>query len=384
MSRSLKGRVVVVTGASGGVGRALVRELARRGAHIGLLARGREGLEGARAEVERLGGRAVVCQVDVASADEVEAAASTVEHALGPIEIWVNDTMVSMYSRFMDMEPDEFEHIVEVTLLGFVNGTRAALRRMIPRDRGVIIQVGSALAYRSIPLQSGYCASKHGILGFTESLRCELIHDGINVRVSMVDLPGVNTTQFTWTKNKMPYEPRPTGTIYQPELAAEAILFAIENERRQVFLGYPTYEAVLGESVIPGALDRYLAHAAWEGAFLREPADPDKPDNFWQPVPRDLGAHGPFDDRSVSRSPLLWATRHRNGLLALGTVAVAGLAMAFFARGAARSSPPRGRLSPGPTGNGGQLGPTGDSEHARLVAESGDRRRPPAPPVARR
>jgi hypothetical protein len=232
----------------------------------------------------------------------------------------------------MDMEADEFKHIVEVTFLGQVYGTKAALRRMIPRNRGVIIQVGSALAYRSIPLQSAYCASKHGIEGFTESIRSELMHDDINVRISMVNLPGVNTTQFTWTKNKMPNKPRPTGTIYQPELAAEAIVFAIENERRQVFLGYPTLEAVIGEKFIPGVLDKYLAHAAWEGAFLPEPANPDKEDNFWKPVPRDLGSHGPFDAQSTNHSLQLWATRHRNGLLALAGAGLAALGLGLLTR----------------------------------------------------
>jgi short-subunit dehydrogenase len=327
---SMRDKVVVITGASGGVGRCVARLLARKGARLGLLARGRDGLEGARREVEQLGGQAVVCSADVSNADQVEAAAQAVEEHFGPIDVWVNNAMVSMYSPFTDMTPAEFRHVVEVTLLGQVYGTHAALRRMIPRNAGVIISVGSALAYRSIPLQSAYCASKHGIEGFVESIRCELIHDNINVRVSMVHLPGVNTTQFSWTKNKMPNKVRPTGPIYQPELAADAILFAIENERRQVFLGYPTVEAVVGEKLIPGFLDKYLAHAAWEGAMLPEPADPNHHDNFWEPVPGDQGAHGPFDDQAHTVCPQLWLTQHRNALLAAGTAALAGAGLAWW------------------------------------------------------
>jgi short-subunit dehydrogenase len=292
------------------------------------LARGEEALEATKREVEALGGRAFLHKTDVADAAQVEAAAQGVEQALGPIDVWVNNAMVSMYAPLDMMEPSEFKHIVEVTLLGVVYGTQVALKRMIPRDQGVIIQVGSALAYRSIPLQSAYCASKHGIEGFTESVRSELYHGNSKVRISMVNLPGVNTTQFLWTKNKMGQRPRPTGTIYQPELAAQAILFAIEHTRRQVFLGYPTVEAVVGEKFAPGLLDKYLAHAAWEGALLPEPSNPEQPDNFWQPLPGDHGAHGPFDAVAEDHSLQLWATKHRNGLLAatLSGVAVAGLA----------------------------------------------------------
>jgi short-subunit dehydrogenase len=328
---SLRDKVVVVTGGSGGVGRCVARLLGGMGAKLGLLARGADGLDGARREVEALGGRAVTCVADVSNSDQVEDADQAVERQLGPIDVWVNNAMVSMYSPFMKMSPDEFRHIVEVTFLGQVYGTQAALRRMIPRDRGVIISVGSALAYRSIPLQSAYCASKHAVEGFVESVRSELFHDKVNVRISMVHLPGVNTTQFTWTKNRMPHKVRPTGPIYQPELAAQAILLAIRDERRQVFLGMPTLEAVVGEKFIPGLLDKYLAHAAWEGAMLPQPADPNHRDNFWEPVPGDQGAHGPFDDQAHSVSPQLWMTRHRNGLLALAGAAVAGAGVAWWA-----------------------------------------------------
>ncbi len=218
-----------------------------------------------------------------------------------------------------------------MTFLGNVHGTRCALEQMMPRNRGVIIQVGSALAFRSIPLQSAYCASKHAIQGFTESIRSELIHQKSHVRVSVVNMPALNTTQFTWTKNKMPHKPRPTGTIFQPEVAADAILFAAENNRREVMVGYTTVEATLGEKVIPGMLDHYLAKAAWDGAMLPEPADPDKPDNFWEPLPGDHGSHGAFDNVARSFSIQLWATKHRKSLLGgllLGVAALAGFLLA--------------------------------------------------------
>jgi len=313
--------VVVVTGASGGVGRATVRKLGVRGASVALLARGREGLEGAKHDVEQAGGKALVLPTDVSKADEVEAAAQATERELGPIDLWVNNAMVSMYSPFMKMTPEEFRHIVDVTFLGNVHGTHSALQRMIPRNSGVIIQVGSALAFRSIPLQSAYCASKHAIQGFTESIRSELIHQGSDVRVSVVNMPALNTTQFVWTKNKMPRKARPTGTIFQPEVAAEAILFTAEHKRREVMVGYTTSEATLGEKIIPGLLDKYLATAAWEGSLLPEKNDGSQPDNFWEPVNRDLGSHGPFDRKSLQFSPQLWATENRgwlSGLLLAG------------------------------------------------------------------
>ena len=238
--------VAVVTGASGGVGRATVRMLGDRGAKVVLLARGRDGLEGAKGDVESRGGRALAVPTDVSQFDQVQAAADAAEREFGPIDLWINNAMVSMYSPFMKMLPEEFRHIVEVTFLGNVYGTKCALQRMMPRDRGVIIQVGSALAFRSIPLQSAYCASKHAIQGFTESIRSELIHQKSNVRVSVVNMPALNTTQFVWTKNKMPHKARPTGTIFQPEVAAEAILFAAEHNRREIMVGYTTVEATLG------------------------------------------------------------------------------------------------------------------------------------------
>jgi short-subunit dehydrogenase len=329
--------VAVVTGASGGVGRATVRRLARRGARIALLARGREGLEGAKRDVEECGGTALVIPTDVSKFEQVQGAAEAAERELGPIDLWINNAMVSMYSPFMKMTPEEFRHIVDVTFLGNVYGTQCALERMIPRNRGVIIQIGSALAFRSIPLQSAYCASKHAIQGFTESIRSELIHQGIDVRVAVVNMPALNTTQFVWTRNKMPHKARPTGTIFQPEVAAEAIIFSVEHDRRELMVGYTTVEATLGEKVIPGLLDRYLAKAAWEGSMLPAAADPDQPDNFWEPVRRDLGAHGPFDRLARRFSIQLWATKNRAPLVA-GLLATGVGLSALLLRGRASSN----------------------------------------------
>lgn len=327
MTRITRDTVVVITGASGGVGRATARACAARGARVALLARGVDGLDATKREVEALGGKALAIPTDVSRYEQVEAAAGQAEREFGPIEVWINNAMVSMYSPFMRMTPEEFAHVVNVTFLGAVHGTRCALARMSARDHGVIVQVGSALAFRSIPLQSAYCASKHAIQGFIEALRCELIHEKSRVKLSVVNMPALNTTQFTWTKNKMPNKARPTGTIYQPEVAAEALLFAAENAPRELMVGYTTLEATLGEKLIPGLLDRYLAKAAWDGAMLPEPADPSAPDNFWKPVPGDHGSHGHFDLLSTGSSPLLWARKRRKQLLG-------GLMLASIACGA--------------------------------------------------
>jgi short-subunit dehydrogenase len=318
--------VVVITGASGGVGRATARLLATRGAKIALLARGKDGLEGAKRDVESRGGQAIIIPTDVSNFDQVQAAADQAERAFGPVDVWVNNAMVSMYSPFMKMTPAEFRHIVEVTFLGQVYGTHCALQRMKQRDQGVIVHVGSALAFRSIPLQSAYCASKHAIQGFTESIRSELIHEKSNVRITVVNMPALNTTQFTWTKNNMPHKARPTGTIFQPEVAADAILFAAENDRREIMVGYTTVEATLGEKVIPGLLDHYLAKAAWNGAMLPEPNNPDSPNNFWEPLAGDHGSHGKFDKLARGYSVQLWATKNRGAVL--GGLALAGIGAA--------------------------------------------------------
>ena len=317
--------IAVVTGASGGVGRATARLLGARGATVALLARGKAGLDAAASEIESRGGKALAIPTDVSQFAQVQTAADRIERELGKIALWINNAMVSMYSPFSRILPQEFKHIVEVTFLGTVYGTQCALKVMVPRDRGVIIQVGSALAFRSIPLQSAYCASKHGIQGFSESLRSELIHQKSHVRISLVNMPALNTTQFVWTKNKMPHRARPTGRIFQPEVAADAIMFTAEHDRREVMVGYTTVEATLGEKIIPGALDHYLATAAWEGSMLPEPADPSKPDNFWKPVPGDHGARGPFNKDAWRFSPELWASKHRAALLGGLAGAVAGV-----------------------------------------------------------
>lgn len=328
-SDRINGRVVVVTGASGGVGRAVAHALARKGCYVALLARGNEALEVTAREVKELGGQAIAIPTDVADAEAIEAAAQRTEVEFGPIDVWINNAMVSMYAPFWEIGPEEYEHITDVTYHGQVYGTMAALRRMRPRNRGTIVQVGSALAQRSIPLQSAYCGAKHAVAGFTESIRSELIHDKSNVYITIVHLPGVNTTQFEWTKNRMPHKPRPTGPIFQPEVAADGIIFAAEHPwRKKLIVGFPAWQAIVGEKFIPGPLDHYLAHAAWEGSQLPEPSDPDKRDNFWQPVPGDRGFHGPFDNQSKNSSVQLWATKHRKSLLAAVTGLGVGMALA--------------------------------------------------------
>ena len=253
-----KPQVVVITGASAGVGRATVREFAKHVASIGLIARGLDGLNGAKREVEQAGGRALVVPTDVANAEQVESAAEQIERELGPIDVWVNNAMTSVFSPVKETTPEEYKRVTEVTYLGCVYGTLAAVKRMLPRDRGVIVQVGSALAYRSIPLQSAYCAAKHAIAGFTDSLHCELFHDRSNVRVTMVDMPALNTPQFSWVKSRLKNKPQPVPPIFQPEVAAQAIYYASQHPRRQFFVGSPTVFAIQGQTFIPGILDRYL------------------------------------------------------------------------------------------------------------------------------
>ncbi len=326
--------VVVITGASAGVGRATAREFARRGAHLGLLARGIDSLEAARKEVEGYGGRAVVVPTEVADPDQVEDAASLVESELGPVTIWVNNAMTTVFAPFKELTPQEFKRVTEVTYLGVVYGTMAALRRMLPRNRGTIVQVGSALAYRAIPLQSAYCGAKHAIKGFTDSLRTELMHDGSNIHVTMVQLPALNTPQFSWCRSKMPRHPQPVPPIYQPEVAARAIVWAAHHLPRELYVGAPTAGAIVGTQISPSISDRYLALTGYQSQMTNEPVDPHRPDNLFAPLPGDYGAHGIFDRQARPSSRHLWATTHGLGLLAntLALLANAAKAVSQLAR----------------------------------------------------
>ncbi|HOC18247.1 MAG TPA: SDR family oxidoreductase [Vicinamibacterales bacterium] len=325
--------VVVVTGASAGVGRATARLFGRRGARVGLLARGRDGLEAARREVEEAGGTALVLPTDVADASRVERAAERIEGELGPIDVWVNNAMVSVFSPVKEMTPEEYRRVTEVTYLGVVHGTLAALRRMLPRDRGTIVQVGSALAYRGIPLQSAYCAAKHAVQGFCDSLWSELLHDGSRVHLTMVQLPALNTPQFSWVKSRLPRRPQPVPPIYQPELAAEAISYASRAGRREIYFGWPTIQAIVGNKLAAWYADRYLARNGYESQQYDGEIDPDRPHNLWDPLPGDHGAHGDFDDRSTGSSPQLWLNMRRDWVVA----AAASLALFLAAGRAARA-----------------------------------------------
>jgi NAD(P)-dependent dehydrogenase (short-subunit alcohol dehydrogenase family) len=321
-----RSEVVVVTGAGAGLGRAIAAAFARRGASVGLVSRSRERLEDAKHEVEQLGGRALILPADVADPEAVEAVAARAEAELGPIDVWVNNAMTTVFSPVKEMTADDYKRVTEVTYLGFVYGTQAALRRMLPRDRGTIVQVGSALAYRSIPLQSAYCAAKHAMVGFTDSLRSELIHDGSHVRVSVVHMPALNTPQFSWCKSRMPRKAQPVPPIFQPEVGAEAVYWAAHHHRRELLVGWPTIQAVWGQKAIPGLLDRYLAKMAWDGQMYDGTRDPGAPVDLYEPVPGHQGAHGSFDERASDHSPALWAVTHR-GLVAAG---VGGLVAAAY------------------------------------------------------
>ena len=320
--------VVVITGASAGVGRATVRRFARDRARIGLIARGHDGLEAARREVEALGGEALLLPCDVADADAVDRAAALVEERFGPIDIWINNAMASVFSPVREIPASEFRRVTEVTYLGVVHGTLAALRRMLTRDRGVIVQVGSALAYRGIPMQAPYCAAKHAVQGFMDSLRAELLHDGSHVDVTMVQLPALNTPQFNWVKSRLPRRAQPVPPIYQPEVAADAIAYAARNPRREFWVGLPTVIAIAGNRLAPGLADRYLARTGVDSQMTDEPENPNRPDNLWAPVPGDAGAHGRFDARASASSLEVQIMKRRPsfaglGLLALGVVMAA-------------------------------------------------------------
>ncbi len=316
--------VVVITGAGAGVGRATARAFASRGYDVGLIARDATRLAAAADKVEALDRRALVLPLDVADADAVEAAADRVERELGQIDVWVNGAMTSALGPVDQLASEEVRRVTDVTYLGTVYGTQAALRRMRLRDRGVIVQIGSGLAYRSVPLQSAYCGAKSAARGFTDSLRCELLHDGSNVRVTMVHLAAVNTPQFTWVRSRLPRAMQPLPPVYQPELAAEAIVWVAEHPRRELLVGWPTVLGVLGQRLVPGLMDRYLANRAWEGQMSDDPARPGTPDNLQEPVAADVGAHGAFDDMASEASPLLWADMHRE-IVAGAAVGVAAL-----------------------------------------------------------
>jgi len=326
---------IALTGASAGVGRALARRFARDGAQIGLIARDPGRLDATAAEVEDLGGRALAIPCDVADAAAVDAAADRIESAFGPIDIWINAAMVTVLSPVHAMTAEEYRRVTDVTYLGFVHGTLSALKRMRGRDHGHIVQVGSALSYRSIPLQSAYCGAKHAMLGFTDSLRSELIHEGSAIRLSVAHLPAVNTPQFQWMRNRMPRRPQPLPPIFQPEVAADGIHHLALNPRREMWIGGSSWQAILGQKIAPGLMDRILARRAWEGQMTQEPAGGD-PDNLFDAVPGDVGAHGPFDDRAKAGSAALTLSEHRTAVL--GGAAL-GLGAAALAAWLVRRSP---------------------------------------------
>ena len=327
--------VVVITGASAGIGRAAVRRFAASGYNVALIARGNAGLTAAAAEVRQHGGRPLEIPCDVADAEAVEAAADRVEQELGPIDVWVNNAMVSVFAPVSEMKAEEYKRVTEVTYLGYVYGTLAALKRMRQRDRGTIVQVGSALAYRSIPLQSAYCAAKSAIVGFTDSLRCELIHDKSNVHVTVVHMPAVNTPQFDWVRSRLPKHAQPVPPIFQPEVAADAIHFAAHHRRRELWVGRSSVGTIIAQKLIPGLMDHYLANNGFDAQQTGRDRDPGRPDNLYSPVDDngggDFGAHGDFDDQSYQSSPMLTATKSRPALQLLATVG-AGIAVGAWAR----------------------------------------------------
>jgi len=337
------GQVVVVTGASGGVGRAIAQAFGARGAKVALLARGQAGLAGAVADTEQAGGQALAVPTDVADPEQIEAAAATTEQTFGPIEVWINVAFTSVFAQFTDITPEEYKRVTEVNYLGYVYATMVALKRMLPRDAGTIVQVGSALAYRGIPLQTAYCGSKHAIQGFHEALRCELLHNNSNVHVTMPQMPAMNTPQFDWVLSRLPKPAQPVPPIYQPELAARGVVYAADHpKRREYWVGGSTMGTLAANAIAPGLLDRYLAKTGFSSQQVDRPLPADHPTNLWQPADgadgHDYTAHGSFDATAKDRSPQLWASQHHGLLAALAVgLAGAGTAAAGLAAAARRT-----------------------------------------------
>ncbi len=333
-------QTVVITGASAGIARATARLFGQRGANIGLIARGQAGLDSAARDVEAAGGKALAVSADVADYEQVEHAARQVEEFFGPIDVWINVAFASVFAPLAEISPAEFRRVTEVSYLGYVHGTMAALNRMRPRDHGTIVQVGSALGERSIPLQSAYCGAKHAINGFTSSLRCELMHERSGISVTVVQLPAVNTPQFSWVRSALPHHPQPVPPIYQPEVAARGVVFAADHpRRRQYWVGASTAATIVANRIMPAVLDRYLARTGYASQQTAEKAEPGRPDNLWRPVDgpagHDHGARGGFDARSHDRSPQLWLSQHAG--LVSGIAAGSALLGGVLAVKAARS-----------------------------------------------
>jgi NAD(P)-dependent dehydrogenase (short-subunit alcohol dehydrogenase family) len=329
-------QTVVINGGSAGIGRATARLFGRRGDRVGVIARGTDGLAAAAEEITAEGGTALPISADMASYAELDAAADRLERELGPIDVWINVGFSSVFAPFAEIGPEEFRRVTEVSYLGFVHGTMVALSRMRPRDHGTIVQVGSALAERSIPLQSAYCGAKHAIVGFTSSLRCELLHEGSNVHVTIVQMPAVNTPQFSWVRSRLPRQPQPVPPIYQPELAARGVAYAADHPRRRMYwVGGTTAATLIANRIAPAVLDRYLAKTGYDSQQTDQPARQHRPDNLWQPADGppgdDYGARGDFSDRAHDRSLQLWMSQHAGPV----TAGVAGIALAGGILGAA-------------------------------------------------